>query len=211
MPRPRSLPCARASARRRSKPARSDWVSAIVHAPLEVAAVVGEDEAGLERHRGGRDQVAAAQLDRVDPELARGHVDDALDRVGRLGAPGAAVRAGRRGVREHAGALDVDRGRGVDAGEAAHVVGRGARAARREIGADVHLERDAQAEEAAARVERQLGRGHVVAAVLVAEEALAAARRPLHRPARGASRPRAPAPAPGRCRCACRSCRRPRW
>ena len=109
---------ARAPRRAASRsPARSARASARSMLALELAAVVGEDEAGLERHRRGRDEVAAAQLDRVDPELARGHVDHALDRVRRLRPAGAAVGPGRRGVGEHAGGLDVDGGRGVHAGQ----------------------------------------------------------------------------------------------
>ncbi len=64
-----------------------------VHAAREIAAVVGEDEAGLERHGPRRDEVPAPQLDRVQVELARGHVDDALDGVGGLGPAGARGRA----------------------------------------------------------------------------------------------------------------------
>ena len=39
-----------------------------VHVLRELAAIVGEDQPGLERHRLGRDRVAAAQFDRVDAE-----------------------------------------------------------------------------------------------------------------------------------------------
>ena len=160
-----------------------------VHAAREVAAVVGEHQPGLERHRGGRDQVPAPQLDRIDAELARGDVDHALDRERRLGPAGAAIGAGGRGVGEHAGGLMVDGGRRVHAGHAADVVGAGPRAALGEIGADVEVDRHAQRQELAVAIEGQLGGGDVVAAVLVGDEPLAPVRRPLHRPPQPARRP----------------------
>ena len=61
------------------------------HVAGEIAAIVVEDERRAERHRLGRDQVAHAQLERVEPELARGDVDRALERIGRLRPPGAAI------------------------------------------------------------------------------------------------------------------------
>ena len=129
MPRPRSLPrAARLGAALLEAGVLGDRQRQ-VHAARELAAVVGEDEAGLERHRRGRDQVAAAQLDGIDPKLARRHVDHALDREGRLRPAGAAVGPGGRGVGEHAGGLMVDGGRGVHAGHAADVVGAGPGAA----------------------------------------------------------------------------------
>ena len=153
-----------------------------VHATPELAAVVGEDEARLERHRRGRDQIAASQLDRIDLELARRDVDDALDRVGRLRPAGAAVRPRRRRVREHTGRLHVDRRRRVDARHATDVVRAGPGAARREIGADVQVDRHAERQELPVRVEPELGGGDVVASVLVGDEALAPIGRPLDRP-----------------------------
>ena len=74
----------------------------LLHDAREISAVVGEDEPGLERHGGGRDQVPPAQLHGVDAELTGGHVDDALDGVGCLRAPRPAIRPGERGVGEHA-------------------------------------------------------------------------------------------------------------
>ena len=160
-----------------------------VHAAREIAAVVGEDEPGLERHRRGRDQIAAAQLARIDLQLAGRHVDDALDGVRRLRAPGAAVRPGGGRVREDAGRLHVDRRRRVDPGDAADVVGARPGAPRREIGADVERDRHAQRQEFPVRVQRQLGGRDVVAAVLVGDEALAPIGRPLDRPPEALGRP----------------------
>src|SRR5262249_51499720 len=72
----------------------------LVHAGFELAAIVSVDEAGLERHRARRNEVAAAQRDSVDSELARGAVDDALNDVAGFGPAGAAVRRGRTRVGE---------------------------------------------------------------------------------------------------------------
>ena len=109
--------------------------------------------------------------------------------IGRLGAAGAAVGAGRRGVREDAGCLVVDRGRGVDTGHAADVVGAGAGAALGQVGADVEIDGHAQRQEGAVGVERQLDGRDVIAPVLVGHEPLAPVGRPLHRPAQALGRP----------------------
>src|SRR5664280_2184648 len=74
---------------------------ALVENFLEAAAVVGLGQRVLVRHLRRRDHVAAAQLGRVEPELARRRIHQALDDVDRLGPAGAAVGAGRRRVRQH--------------------------------------------------------------------------------------------------------------
>ena len=117
------------------------------------------------------------------------HVDDALDRVGRLGTAGAAIGTRGRRVGEHARGLDVDRRRGVRAGQAADVVGARAGAPRRDVGADVERDRDAQRQELALRVERQLGGRDVVAPVLVGHEPFAPIGGPLDRAAEPLGRP----------------------
>ena len=83
----------------------------------------------------------------------------------------------------------MDGGRGVDSGDAADIVGGGARAPWGQVGADVDHEIDAEGEELAARVEGKLDARHVVAAVLVGDEAFTSIRRPLHRPAQALGRP----------------------
>jgi hypothetical protein len=52
-------------------------------------------------HLRGGDQVAAPELDAVDPDLLGGGIDEALEKIGELGARDAAVRRDRRGVGEH--------------------------------------------------------------------------------------------------------------
>ena len=71
--------------------AAAEQLERAVQAALEVAGVVRPAErrpVGERAH-----EVAAAQLDRVEAELAGGGVDRRLDQVGRLRAAGAAVRA----------------------------------------------------------------------------------------------------------------------
>ena len=68
-----------------------DQFERAVEAALEVAGVVRPAERGPVRELA--DQVAAAQLDRVESELTRGGVERGLDQVARLGAAGTAVGA----------------------------------------------------------------------------------------------------------------------
>ena len=70
--------------------------SASVSGGVVVAAVVGDAGDGRVRELVGLQEVAAADLDRIDAELGRGHVDDALEHRGRLGPARAAERAHRR-------------------------------------------------------------------------------------------------------------------
>ena len=64
-------------------------------------------QTGRDRLRELRDEVAATQLHRVDPELSRQRVHRALDGHRRLGPTGSAVGVGRRRVREHPGAREA--------------------------------------------------------------------------------------------------------
>ena len=79
-----------------------------VKAGLVVAALVGEASGRGVREGVGRDEVAAAQLGRVEARLPREQVHQPLGEVGGLRAAGAAVRADRGGVREDAGQFDVE-------------------------------------------------------------------------------------------------------
>ena len=88
----------------------------------EVAGVIGGADRGLVRDRLARDQVAPAQPHRIDAGDARGLVDQALQRVVRLRPSGAAIRAGRHRVGEHALHADLDARDRVHAGEAAREI-----------------------------------------------------------------------------------------
>ena len=106
-----------------------------------------------------------------------------LDDVGGLGPPGAAVGVDRGRVGEDAGDVAVDRRDVVLAGHQRAVeVGRHGRRESREIGAHRGRRVDAQAGDAAVRVERQFAVGRVVAAVGVGQVRLGTGRRPLDRP-----------------------------
>ena len=160
----------------------------LVERRVVVADVVLQRDRRLVRER--RDEVAPADLGRVDLHLARRGLDQPLDDVGRLGAAGAAIGVHRRGVGEHRGHFAVDDRRRVLAGEQRRVQdGRDARGERGEIGAHVRRRVHAHGEELAVLVQRELGLGDVVAAVRVGHERLGALGGPLHRPVHLLRRP----------------------
>ena len=76
-PMPRSLPRAFGFGAARGEAVELRQLRRLLHVAFEFAAIVGEGQRGLVRHRLGRDQVAAAQLVRTDAKLARGDIDDA--------------------------------------------------------------------------------------------------------------------------------------
>ena len=135
MPMPRSLPLL---ARLRAPLLEAGEVGELerhVHALLELAAVVGEGERGLERHGVGRNVVLAPQLRGIDAELVGGEIDHPLDHVGRLGAAVAAIGPHRIGVGEHRGHVDMHGGDAIDAGQRADIAGEGLHAGL-QVGAD---------------------------------------------------------------------------
>ena len=156
---------------------------------LVIAGVVGE--ADRRRVRKLADEIAAANLRRIELHLARGRFHQPLHHVRRFGAARAAIGIDGNGVREDRFHLRVDRGRGVLAGEQRGVQnGRHARRERRQIRAHVGGRVDAHAEELAVRVHGQFGLGHVIAAVRVRDERFRALGRPLDRTADFLRRPR---------------------
>ncbi len=159
-----------------------------LHRRLVVAGVVGQ--ADRRRVGEGLDEVAPAQFGRVDAELARRGLDDALHRVGGLGPAGAAVSVDRRGVGEHRVDGAADLRRRVLAGEQRRVQdGRHRGREGAEVGTQVGGGVDAQAEELAVLVQRQFGGGQVVATMGVGEEGLRALGGPLDRPTQLLARP----------------------
>ena len=162
MPMPRSLPRLL-----RFRPALLEALDVgqlqrLVHVLGELAGVVGEGEPGLVRHRVRRDGVLPPQLRRIDAQLVGGDIDHALDDVGGLGPAVAAIGPHRIGVGEHRRDVDIHRRRLVDAGQRAEIADEGLPADLQE-GADIGDDVDAQPEEIAVLVERQLGVGDVVA------------------------------------------------
>ena len=80
-----------------------------------IAAVVIEARRGVKRKfaRGGK--VLATDFDRVEVQLARHHVHDALDNVGRFRTTSAAICVGGHLVREDARDIHLNRGNLVSA------------------------------------------------------------------------------------------------
>src|SRR5712691_8028125 len=89
MPIPRSRPRFFDSPRR--EPLVVGERERLLHALRKIAAVVGQPERVLVRHRLGRDHVSVTQLDRIAPQLAGGVLDQPLDHVRRLRKPGPAI------------------------------------------------------------------------------------------------------------------------
>jgi hypothetical protein len=156
---------------------------ALVEHLLELPAVVDLRHRVGVRELVGADHVAAAQFGRVEVQLARGGVEQALGDVDRLRPAGAAVGAGGGAVAEHRGEVQVDERDVVDAGgdpRADQKLDR--RAGGRRVGADVGERADAQRQHLAARVECHLGAADEVASVRRGEEVFHAFGLPLHRP-----------------------------
>ena len=168
-PKPRSRPRARRFGAARLEPGEIGEFERQVHVLGELAAIVGEDQPGLERHRLGRDRVAAAQFDRVDAEFGGRLVDHALDDIGEFGPAVAAIGPHRVGVREHGRHLGVHRRRAVDPGQGAEIHHEHVRVLLR-VGADRGDRARAEGEEIPVAVERQLGLGDMVARLRVATE-----------------------------------------
>ena len=162
------------------------------HMGGEVAGIVGAvaDRRGV-GHRARRDEVAPADLGRRDPGLTRRPIDQALDQVGRLRPPGAAIGIDRHGVGVDAAHPDEHRRGLVDAGQHRGAEIRDVGPVLRQVGAEIADDVEAHGEEGAVGIERDLADREVVAALRAGDEVLAALRHPLHRPvqpARGLGR-----------------------
>jgi hypothetical protein len=158
-----------------------DLLEREVKAALVVAGVVRQAERARVRERA--DEVAPAQLDRVDAERPRRVVHGSLDEVVALRPPRAAVGPGRDLVGLRSRDLDRDV---ADVVAAAHQhrggvrrdVGRGP-----QVGAEVGQDPRAHAQEAPVAVEGELHVGLHAAPLLGREQVLEAVLGPLHRPA----------------------------
>ena len=133
-----------------------------------------------------RDEIAAAQFDAIETELARGEIDQPLHHEHHFGPPGAAVGSRRRGVAHHAAGAEM---RGRHAIDARHDLDalldhREVAGARAEI-ADIVT---AHSQEITLVIERELRLHREIAALIVAEQRFTAVGCPFHRtadPARG--------------------------
>ncbi len=161
------------------------------HGAGEVAAIEGLAGRGSVRQLLRPDEVARTQLDRIDAQLMRCLINQALDDVGRLRPAGAAIGVGRRGVGHDAPHLKVDRLEGI---AAAHDrrgrSGRDQRTMRREIGTHIGKGLNLERQEAVLGIERQGGLGDLVPGMGIGQEALAALAQPADRPAQAARRPK---------------------
>ena len=170
---PFALGARRRRARAESVPV-GQW-QRLVHHMLELAGVVDLPHRVGVGHLLGVHKVAPAQFDAVNAGLARCFVHQALHDVDRLGAASAPVGPGRRGVGQHAAKVEVNGLDVVHAGlnpGADHQLDGNASAGG--VGAHVGHAVEAQGENLAAGVERQLGLGVHVAPVYGGQKLLAA-------------------------------------
>ena len=136
-----------------------------------------------------RDEVSAAQIHNIHAELARRFVEQPLGNVGRLGLRRAPIRPHRTGVGEARVHHRMDQRDVVGVRVADRRVVRRDAGVVAEIGAEVDVDRHAQGERAATRVERELGFGDLAAAVHVGRERFGARRGPFDRTTELARRP----------------------
>src|SRR6516165_3213011 len=188
----------------------ADADAAILAAPTRFAAALLEARpvAELERHLHGADviaivvfdarriairqflfghEIAAANGNATEAELARGEIDQPLDHENHFRPARAAIRPRRRGIAQGRPRAEMRRRYPVNARHHLNALlhhgeigGVGAEIA--EIGA-------AHSQETALVVERQLGFDDEIARLIVAQERLVALDDPFHRPAELARRP----------------------
>ena len=181
-PKPRSLPSLLRLRAARLEALLVGCIEREIHVLFELAAIIGEGDAGLERHGVRRNGVLAAQLRRIDADLVGGKIDHALDDIAGLRPAVAAIGPHRLGVGENAGHVDMRGWRAIDAGQRAEIAGKG-RHANLHIGADRGDDFRPEAEEHAVLVERQLGIGDIIARLRVAQEQFRTRGDPFDRPA----------------------------
>ena len=150
-----------------------------------IGAVVSRARRCLERKLAGLEQIAPAQLDRIDAELLRGLFDQTLPQVRDVRTAGAAVRGRWRRVGEHQPVPAINRGHVVQAdrgrGRRRHGVDESARTGA--IGSKIDQPLDAQAEDPARRIERQLSGQVGGPGMMIARYRFRARSGPLDRPA----------------------------
>ena len=86
----------------------------------KVRVVVRRSGGRLVRKRFGRNEIAPPQLGGIDASLGRSLAYRALDRVGDVGPPGAAISRNRRGIRQGKPPVSVEHRYAIDAGETGH-------------------------------------------------------------------------------------------
>ena len=164
-------------------------LDALVHEPLELAAVVIPQRGRRVGELARRNQVAAPDLGGVHADRPRGVLDQPLGEIGRLRASGAAIGPALRGIGEQALRHDVH---GLDVvglrNEAHRERSRRQRRAD-EIGAELEQTSCPQRQNLAVLVERELAVIDGLATAMVGQHAFRPARYPLHRAAQAAPSP----------------------
>jgi hypothetical protein len=158
---------------------------------LEIAGVVDAAGGGFVWQPRRGDEIAGTHRVGWLFQFARDVVHQTLDHVGRLGPSGAPIGVDRDRVRVVAADPGVNCRNVVKARRHKGAVGRHERTVLREIGAEIGLEIDAQAEKAPAGVEGHLGRRDIVAPLRVADEMLGPLGEPFHRALQPLGRDRA--------------------
>ncbi len=139
--------------------------------------------------RARRENVLAAQRDRVDPHRSGGTVQEPLHHVIRLGPAGAAIDTHRRRVGEERPGQDVERADVVDARHHANRRQNRRRRRRLDIGPDRVHGLDRKADDPALGVERHRRVRNAVAAMIIAGERFRTRGDPFDRPAAAPRRP----------------------
>ena len=162
----------------------------VVAAVELVLALVRRDGGDRIGHLLPRDQVAAPEVDAIEPEVPRHHVEQPLAEEIGLEAAGPAISADRRLVAQLQRHVDVDIGDAIRAGHELRDVARADGAVGAHIRAHVHIGMAAQSED---RAVARAGDFHVAfgfARVVYAHQVLAPVFCPLHRAAAVARRKR---------------------
>ncbi len=163
---------------------------AIIEVLDEIAGIVGLLQDCRERDGARRDRIAAAQLHRVDPQLARRLVDDGFGDVDRLGTTAAAIGSGRHRIGQRRDDPGVNRRNAIGVDQTGQPDRQGyGRAVGRIISADPRLPLRPQCEKPAVAVEREFGVDDAAPALLVGRQPLASFGNPPHRPANDLGRP----------------------
>ena len=156
----------------------------LVHDRGEFAAVVDRAVGRGVGEGAGRDEIAPAQGHRIEPVFGRGLVHQALDHVGDVWPPGAAIGRDRHRVGEHQRGARVQRRHPVDpAHRHRDVLGADHRLEVDGVGAQVGLILESEGQDGVVVGQGNAGLERERAAVPVAQEDLGARAHPFHRPA----------------------------
>ncbi len=164
-----------------------DVIVAAVELVLGLERGDGRD---LVRHLRVRHEVAAAELDAVEPEILRHHVEEALAEEIGLEPARAPIGADRRLVGEVERDIDVDVGNAIGARHELGDVARAHRAVGAHVGADIDEGVAAQCEDGAVACAGDLDIAFRFTRVVHRHQVLAAVLGPFHRPAGAARRER---------------------